>query len=84
MNYLPLPSDKAIQSALAHVEKRHPKMVVFDLDETLVSTHYSNTEGTVPIQINDETIFVFIRPYAKDILVNLAPFYDICILTASD
>jgi len=67
----------------------HKKTVIFDLDETLI---HCNEDQTAPFDVKVPVHFptgefieagINIRPYAKEILDNLAQHFEIVVFTAS-
>ena len=62
---------------------------MIDLDETLVHSTFAQVDDpdftfTLSQGSNALTCSVLVRPGAKELIVNLAPFYEIVIFTASD
>ncbi len=69
--------------------KPNKKILIFDLDETLI--HCNIKEGSsydvqIPVKFPSGEMIdagINVRPYAKQILVDLAPYFEIVIFTAS-
>ena len=67
---------------------KHKYILAVDIDETLLhstKTYESNTDliinclkGSIPT-----TLYVFIRPYAREFLIYMSQFYDVYFYTAS-
>jgi len=68
-------------------KKTAPKLLIFDMDETLIAAKF---QGQVPkgfietfnFSFSGSTIHVRIRPYVVDCLEKLAQFYEIIVFTA--
>jgi Dullard-like phosphatase family protein len=67
-------------------EDRHKKVLVIDLDETLIHCQIDDpTLGDLEIEIDEgEYGYVTIRPYALSFLRKMSKFYEIVVFTASE
>ena len=61
----------------------HPKLAVFDLDETLVLGGVSEQDADLMVELKDRRIGVKIRPYACECLREVSLSFEIGIFTAS-
>lgn len=73
---------------MLHLDK---KTIVFDLDETLMSSnaHFDDSpcDVKIPVVLPDGEVLevdVHIRPHAKEILKNLSRDFEIIVYTASN
>jgi len=87
------------EKAITFGEKKKPKVLVLDMDETLIHAEIL-TESSKPIKDSDFTItlknkgtdgddetyivYVKIRPYYDDWLINLSQYYEIVVFTAAE
>lgn len=68
-------------------KKTSPKLLIFDMDETLVAAKFQGNipakfEKTFSFQLNAMEISVRLRPYLVDCLEKLAPLYEMIVFTA--
>lgn len=68
-------------------KKTAPKLLIFDMDETLVAAKFEGRippkfEKTFGYNLNGVEISVRLRPYVIDCLEKLAPLYEIIVFTA--
>jgi len=69
-------------------EHRNKKCLVIDLDETLVHSSFKAVDKCdfiVPVEIENvvHNVYVLVRPYANEFLVEVAKHYEIVLFTAS-
>lgn len=56
-------------------------LIIFDLDETLV--HASTVELSRAADFECPPYFVYVRPYVRDLLTAVAPFYDMAVWSSA-
>ena len=79
--------DDLLLKSLDLGKKTAPKLLIFDMDETLIAAKF---EGSVPSKFQatfdfpyeKSRIFVRLRPYVVDCLEKLAQMYEIIVFTA--
>jgi TFIIF-interacting CTD phosphatase-like protein len=69
-------------------QMKQRRTLVLDLDETLIHSSFApirQPDFIVPIYLDNvvHRVFVKIRPFAKELLFKLSPFYEIVVFTAS-
>ena len=67
---------------------RGRKTLLLDIDETLVHSSFKPTDNAdivLPIEIEGRPfkIFVLVRPYCCEFLLEMAKYYEVVIITAS-
>jgi carboxy-terminal domain RNA polymerase II polypeptide A small phosphatase len=67
---------------------RGKKCLLLDIDETLVHSsfaHVANPDIILPINIEGkiQNIFVLVRPYCREFLLEVSRYYEVAIFTAS-
>jgi RNA polymerase II subunit A small phosphatase-like protein len=67
---------------------RGRKTLVLDLDETLVHSSFKkvrNADIKQPIDLDGylQTIYVNVRPYAEEFILQMSKYYEIVMFTAS-
>ncbi|CAD8142466.1 unnamed protein product [Paramecium pentaurelia] len=89
-NSLKGPSDKFLKSRFVRLKEsnnRKQKILVLDLDETLIHscTHRDFPHITITIQDDDESIDITfnVRPYCKEFIKEMSNYYTIYLFTAS-
>jgi CTD small phosphatase-like protein 2 len=65
------------------IEKRHPKTLVLDLDETLIYSSPVPLPG-LPTLVEFDGLFVYKRPQVDDFLDAVAKLFDVFIFTSSE
>lgn len=68
-------------------KKTSPKLLIFDMDETLVAAKFQGNvptkfEKTFSFQLQTTEVSVRLRPYVVDCLEKLAPLYEMIVFTA--
>ena len=68
-------------------KKTHDKLIIFDMDETLVAAKYvdeipNGFESTFKFPYKGTEMCVSLRPYVKDVLEKLATQYELAVFTA--
>lgn len=68
-------------------KKTAPKLLIFDMDETLVAAKFKGSippkfEKTFSFEFGNTEISVRLRPYVIDCLEKLAPLYEMIVFTA--
>ena len=69
-------------------EFQDKKTLILDLDETLVHSSFTPFEkNDIILEVDFEgvmfNIYVLVRPYAKEFLINVSKYYEVIIFTAS-
>ena len=65
------------------LQRKCKKLLVIDLDETLVCSLFINIGETFQFKIASHTVYCKVRPHAYEVLTNLHKYYDIYVFTAS-
>lgn len=85
------PSDEEVKKKIVKFgELTRHKTLIWDMDETLVHAQ-EKIQGSAPYNNDFEITLrsghqyvVTVRPYMKEVLTNLASFYEMAIFTAAD
>lgn len=79
--------DDIMEKAIELGKKTHDKLLIFDMDETLIAAKFEGKvpakfEKTFSYQLHGIEISVRMRPYVMDCLEKLATMYEIIVFTA--
>lgn len=79
--------DEMLNKALELGRQTQPKLLIFDMDETLIAAKFEGRipakfEKTFSYKLQGVEVSVRLRPYVIDCLEKLAPLYEIIVFTA--
>jgi len=79
--------DNIMEKAIELGKKTHDKLLIFDMDETLIAAKQGDKlpdkfETTFDYDLNGVKISVRLRPYVLDVLERLSTIYEIIVFTA--
>ena len=79
--------DNIMEKAIDLGKKTHDKLLIFDMDETLIAAKQGDKlpdkfETTFDYDLNGVKISVRLRPYVLDVLERLSTIYEIIVFTA--
>ena len=79
--------DEIMNKAIELGKKTHDKLLIFDMDETLIAAKFGDKlpakfEKTFSYFLSDIEVSVRLRPYVIDSLEKLSTMYEIIVFTA--